>query len=168
MPTDQIALVVSIFSALIASSALGWNIYRDVVLKPKVVVSFSLVVILHETLPERPHYLNVTGTNFGPGSVTLNTIVAREAPFWRRVIRRVRYAFITPDYANQMSERLPKKLEPGDKVNLLLPFERECLLGHPKLTHVGLSDSYGRNHWASRKDMEKARTEWAKEFAAKV
>ena len=167
MQTDQLALVVSIVSALIASLALGWNIYRDVVLKPKVVVSFSVVVILHETLPERPHYLNITGTNFGPGSVTLNAIVAREAPFWRRALRIVRYALITPDYANQMSERLPKKLEPGDKVNMLLPFDRECLLERAEITHVGLSDSYGRNHWASRKDTKKARREWAKEFAAK-
>ena len=45
MPTDQLALIVSIASAAVACLALGWNIYRDVVLKAKVVVSFSVVFI---------------------------------------------------------------------------------------------------------------------------
>lgn len=167
MATDQLALIVSIASALIASLALGWNIYRDVVLKPKVVISFSIVVIVHESLPERPQYMNITGSNFGPGALTLSSIVAREATLWRRLLRKVRYAFITPDYTNPMSERLPKKLEPGDKVNLLLPFDRECLLSH-NFTHVGLTDYYGRSHWAPRNDMKKAQAEWAKEYSSEA
>ena len=167
MATDQLALIVSIASALIASLALGWNIYRDVVLKPKVLVSFSIVFIVHESLPERPEYMNITGTNFGPGAVTLSSIIARDAPSWRRMLRRVKYAFITPDYANPMSGRLPKKLEPGDKVELLLPYDAKCLLSHT-FTHVGLTDFYGRSHWAPRRHMKKARAQWNKEFEPKA
>ena len=167
MATDQLALIVSIVSAAIASLALGWNVYRDVVLKPKVVVSFSVVFILHDTLPDRPQYLNITATNFGPGVVTLSSIVARNAPLWRRLLKKVQYAIITPDYANVLSGRLPVKLETGDKVELLLPYDANCLLGH-KFTHVGLTDFYGRRHWAPRREMRKARVEWSKDFAPKT
>lgn len=167
MATDQLALIVSVVSALIASLALGWNIYRDVVLKPKVVVSFSIVLIVHETLPHRPQYMNIRATNFGPGAVTLSSIVARNAPLWRRILRKVEYAFITPDYTNALSARLPAKLETGDKVELLLPYDAECLLSKT-LTHVGLTDFYGRSHWAPRNDMKKAHKEWRKDFGPKA
>jgi hypothetical protein len=167
MATDQLALIVSILSAAIASLALGWNVYRDVVLKPKIVVSFSIIFIIHESLPERPQYINITATNFGPGAVTLNSIVARNAPVWRRVLRKVQYAFITPDYTNPMSGRLPTKLETGDKVELLLPFDAECLLSHT-FTQVGLTDFYGRSHWAPRRAMKKAYAQWKKDFEHKA
>jgi len=163
MPNDQIALIVSIGSAIVASLALGWNIYRDVVLKANVVVSFSVIFILHETLPDRPQYLDITATNFGPGVVSLNTIVAADRPLWRRVFRKVRYAFVNPDYSNPLSARLPAKIETGDKIVLFLPYDDQCLLGH-NFTHVGLTDFYGRTHWAPSSDLKKARAKWLKEF----
>jgi hypothetical protein len=164
MATDQIALFVSIVSAMIASLALGWNVYRDVVLKPKVVVSFSIVFIVHDSLPDKPQYMNIRATNFGPGTVNLSSIVARNAPYWRRLLRKVEYAFITPDYTNPMSGRLPTKLETGDKIELLLPYDAECLLSKT-FTQVGLTDFFGRTHWALRKDMNKAHEKWSKDFA---
>jgi hypothetical protein len=165
--TDQLALIVSIVSAVIASLALGWNVYRDVVLKPKIVMSFSIVFIVHETLPHRPQYMNIRATNFGPGVVTLSSIVAKNAPLWRRIFRKVQYAFITPDYTNPLSGRLPAKLETGDKVELLLPYDAECLLSKT-FTHVGLTDFYGRSHWAPRGDLKRAYKEWRKDFGTKA
>ena len=35
MDNALIALCISIFSVLVASLSLGWNVYRDVILKPK-------------------------------------------------------------------------------------------------------------------------------------
>lgn len=167
MATDQLALIVSIVSAIIASLALGWNVYRDVVLKPKVVMSFSIVFIVHETLPNRPQYMNIRATNFGPGVVTLSSIVAKNAPLWRHVFKRVQYAFITPDHTNPLSGRLPAKLETGDKVELLLPYDADCLLSKA-FTHVGLTDFYGRSHWAPRGDLKRAYIEWRKNFGTKT
>ena len=163
MAHDQIALIVSIGSAAVASMALGWNIYRDIVLKAKVVVSFSVIFILHEALPERPQYLDITATNFGPGAVSLSTIVAANRPLWRRLLRKVRYAMVNPDYSNPLSGRLPTKIETGDKIVLLLPYDDQCLLGH-KFTHVGLTDFFGRTHWAPASDLKKARANWLKDF----
>jgi hypothetical protein len=163
MATDQLALIVSVCSAILASLALGWNIYRDVVLKAKVVVSFSVVTILSEALPHKPQYLDITATNFGPGAVSLGTIIAADRPLWRRLLRKVRYAFIYPDYTNPLSARLPAKLETGDKLNLLLPFDEKCFLAH-NYTSIGLSDFYDRTHWAPTSDLKKAYAKWLEKF----
>lgn len=163
MANDKIALIVSIGSAIVASLALGWNIYRDIVLKAKVIVSFSVIFIFHETLPDRPKYLNITATNFGPGVVSLDTIVAADRPLWRRLFRRVRYAMINPDYSNPLSGRLPAKIETGDKIVLLLPYNDQCLLSH-KFTHVGLTDFFDRTHWAPASDLKKAHAKWLRDF----
>ncbi len=37
-----VAIFISVFSILIAAFSLGWNIYRDVILKPKVKVAFGI------------------------------------------------------------------------------------------------------------------------------
>jgi hypothetical protein len=163
MAPDQLALIVSIVSVVIASLALGWNVYRDVILKPKVVVSVAVVAVIHETLPHRPQYLNITATNFGPGVVTLSSIHVKNSTLWRRILRKVQYAYITPDYTNPMSGRLPAKLETGDKVELLLPYDANCLLGR-EFTHVGLTDFYSRTHWTSRRAMKQVCATWKEDF----
>jgi len=46
MTTAEIALLISGFSAGIALLALGWNIYRDIILRPKVKVRLQISEIL--------------------------------------------------------------------------------------------------------------------------
>lgn len=161
--TDQLALIVSVVSALTASLALGWNIYRDLVMKPRLVVSVAVVTILHDSLPNRPRYVNLTAVNHGPGTVTVSSIIAMNTSIWHRMTRTVQYAYVTPDYANPYGGRIPAKLEPGEKVELFLPFDSECVLGQ-MLSHVGVSDFFGRNHWASQASMKAARAAWKREF----
>jgi hypothetical protein len=158
MFTDQIALVVSFFSVIVASLALGWNIYRDIILKPKVEVTFDAVTLYSKSWPHQPQYLNLKAINFGPGVVNVNNVRARNAPLWRRVLRKeVRNAIIFPDYTNQMSARLPAKIE------VLLPYDKECFL-NSKFTDVGFNDYYGRTHWAPRRQLKKVYAKWRKDF----
>ena len=167
MSTAEFALVVSIFSVIVASLALGWNVYRDVVLKAHVDVSFAVITIIHESLPHRPQYLNLKVTNFGPGPVNISTIVAKDAPLWRRLLRKIRWAMITPDYTNPMSARLPSKIEVGDKIELLLPYDRHAFL-KDGFTHIGVSDYFGRNHWAPGRQLKRAYETWRKDFASEA
>jgi len=44
MTTAEIALLISGFSAGIALLALGWNIYRDIILRPKVRLQISEIL----------------------------------------------------------------------------------------------------------------------------
>ena len=165
MSTENIALAISIASAVIASLSLGWNIYRDVVLRARVRVSFSIVSIIHESLPDRPRYLSISATNFGPGPVTLSMPCAKNAPLWRRIARKTKHAVINPDYTNPLSGKLPKKVEVGDKLDLLLPYKKDCLL-HARFTHVGLSDYFGRMHWAPRAQLKAAYRQYHEEFGS--
>lgn len=167
MKVEYIALIISIFSVLVASLSLGWNIFRDVILKAKVDVTFAVVFIIHQSLPGRPQYLNIKATNFGPGPITISTICVREAPLWRRILRKVRFAIVTADYANSMSAKLPAKIDVGDKIELLLPYDNDCFLKSP-FTDVGVSDYYGRIHWVSRKEFKRARATWIKDFQVKA
>ena len=67
MNGDDVSLLISIIAAIIAAIALGWNIYRDVILKAKVKVSLHVVTLYHEELPEKPEFIRISVTNFGPG-----------------------------------------------------------------------------------------------------
>jgi hypothetical protein len=49
--TAQWALLISLMSAAIAGCSLGWNIYRDVVLKARVRVTVQVMNIIQEGAP---------------------------------------------------------------------------------------------------------------------
>ena len=164
MAIEQVAIIISIFSAGVALISIGWNIYRDVILKAKVRVTFGIRIIIHDTMPGRPKFVAITATNFGPGTINLSMIQAKHAPLWRRIFRKVEYAVIMYDYTNLMSTRLPAKVEPGDRIDLFLPYDVDCLLNR-EWTHVGIDDYFGRHHWAPRKQIKKARKEWLEEFS---
>ena len=163
MRVEYVALSISIFSVLVAALSLGWNVYRDVILKAKVDVSFAVVTIVHATMPNNPRFLNLKVTNFGPGPVTISMIHAKNAPLWRRMVRRTNHAVITLDYTNTLSSKLPAKIDVGDKIELFLPYDKDCFL-NSRFTHVGVNDYYGRIHWAPKRDLKKAYKTFHSEF----
>ena len=122
---------ISLFALLVSAISLGWNIYRDVILKARVKVRFSLSSI-HSNAFEKPlDFLVLTAINFGPGRVTLNMITLMEAPLWRRLFRCPKMAVMIYDYKNPLSAKLPAKIEVGDKAELLIRWEKDCFLGKP-------------------------------------
>ena len=74
MTMSEIAIGISIISVLIAGLSLGWNIYRDVILKANVKISFAIMTLVQVGISARPEYVNITATNFGPGPVNLSMI----------------------------------------------------------------------------------------------
>lgn len=165
MDRNDIAIVVSVMSLSVAALSLGWNIYRDVVVKAKVKVTFGVRVIIHASMPERPTFLNISLTNFGPGVVTLSMIQMKNAPLWRRLLRKTEHAIIMHDYENPLSGKLPKRLEVGERLDLLLAYSKECFL-RANCTHIGVSDFFGRVHWAPRSHLRKAKQDYAKAFGS--
>mgnify|MGYP001615179324 CR=1 FL=1 len=69
------------------------------------------------------------------------------------------------DYRNPMSTQLPVPLEVGQRFNVLLPYSKDGLLAQ-EFSRIGLGDSFGRTHWASRKDLGVARIQYKKDFAS--
>ena len=121
-------------SLLIAGLSLGWNVYRDIVLKPKLKVRFQVSTLFHPALPEKT-YLNITGVNHGPGRVTCNMIDVKTV-IWRGLRRIVKHGVIPGDWSNPMSGSLPKTLEVGETTTLLLPYDESCFLSGDT-THIG-------------------------------
>lgn len=163
MTPESMSLYISIFSIAIATLALGWNIYRDVILKPRVKVRVSVSHIVSSGIPDQVTKIVVSATNFGPGKVRCNMVHLRNAPLWRRILRRVKYAVVIEDYQNPMSGRLPAKLDVGETIDLLFSYNQECFLSR-NFTHVGVRDSFGRCHWVSHKEFRKAQAIYDKDF----
>jgi hypothetical protein len=162
---------VSLLSFAVASVALGWNIYRDVVLKARVRVHFSVVTLLSEgtghLLVEGGRLLSIGVTNHGPGPVRIELIQGLDAvPLWRRLLGRWRYFVIFKLVrTNPPNCHLPHRLDVCDSVTLFLPYDEKCFLGSDA-THIGVSDSYGRYHYAPRKEVEEAKKQFWKDFGA--
>lgn len=154
---------VSLLALVVSAISLGWNIYRDIVLKARLRVTFNASSLHGGGLQKPIETLVLTGTNFGPGAITCNMIQLEEAPLWRRLLRKKKYAVMIHDYENPLSGRLPKKLEVGEKIDLLIRWERDSFLSKP-YTHIGISDSFGRVHWAPASAVEEARKTYREKY----
>jgi hypothetical protein len=150
--TRALPIAISLLALIVSAFSLGWNIYRDVILKPRLRVHLSASKIIGGGLPKPVDTLVLEGTNFGPGAMTCTSIVLK-----------TKHAVLIHDFKNPLSAQLPKKLEVGEKLTLLIPWRQDCFLS-TDMTHIGLSDTFGRLHWAPRSDVERAGAEYKKEF----
>jgi hypothetical protein len=152
---------LSVVAIVLSAISLGWNIYRDVVLKPRIKVSAKVCALMQMGVNTKPPIkLMVTAVNFGPGDVYCQGVIARRSNIWRRFTRRVDNWFIV-----QESPDLPQKLGVGQSLNVLLPYEKAGIIEHP-FTHIGISDSFSRVHWVSRSDQKRLRAQIRKDFSA--
>ena len=159
------AIAISLLSFVLAGIALGWNVYRDVVLKARVKVSFSVsrVVGFGQRVGQTPDFVTIAVTNHGPGIVRVDNIVGKSAPLWRRLAHRVQHFFIVPDFSNPLNPKLPVKLEVGDTIHILLPYDENSVL-NGTATDIGVSDSFGRSHFSPRRQLREAKAQFAKDF----
>lgn len=157
---------LSALSLCLASFSLGWNVYRDLVLKARIKVELTVVSIVSPGQPESldKHYVHLRVTNHGPGKVRLTTIVGKVAPLWRRLAKRVGHFVVSNDPSNPYNSRLPITLEVGDSADLHMRYDSKSVL-NSNATHVGVSDSFGRHHYASRQALNIARQQFRKDFA---
>jgi hypothetical protein len=153
---NEPAIYISLVSILVAAVSLGWNIYRDVIVKPKIKVTITRGSIYHPPYPEGRQRVCVSATNFGPGKTRACMLRLKQSSWWRKIFRRETDATLMPDYEDPLSEKLPKDLDIGDKVCLsfrLLP----NLFIKGNSTHIGIADPFGRIHWCSRKNYKHAK-----------
>jgi hypothetical protein len=98
-PYEKLALILSSSSLGVSVFVLGWNVYRDVVLKARVRVRLQLSFIAHGSY-ESPTKISIVATNLGPGKIICSGIHAQVAPVWRRLLRKIKYAYIMWDYTD--------------------------------------------------------------------
>lgn len=166
MKTEIIAIIISCFSITIAALSLGWNIYRDVILKPKLKVSFRIGNIIFEGQKESIEKIMISVTNFGPGAIICSMIYWKNTDIFKQLMHSSTQGVIIHDYENPMSGKLPCKLDVGEKSDYLFPIDKECLL-EKGITHIGMMDSFGRIHWAPKKHVKEAMNTYNKVYKNK-
>ena len=154
----MITIVISSISTAIALFALGWNIYRDIIAKPKLKTGAGIYKIRDQSGKINKTVFRVYGTNWGPGEI----VVEKTVSLTRKMFQKNKLAVIIPDFPNNQIDILPKRLKVGDNVQQLFPYERnEDIL---KITHIGLCDSFGRIHLAKRKHVKQFQKQWREDF----
>ena len=161
-----IPILISVFSLIVAGISLGWNIYRDLILKGRLKVGFSIVILMAKGQQGKEHYVNLRVTNFGPGEVICNMVCYKYRPLFVLSKKDYSQGIIIHDYTNPLSAQLPNKLKVGDTIQILFPYNKDSFL-KDKMTHIGVCDSFGRYHYAPKKDFQEARKTFRKDFNTK-
>jgi len=160
----EIIIYISFLSLAIAALSLGWNIYRDVIIKPKLKVNVSVSNIIESMLPEELTKIVISAVNLGPGSITCRMIHARKSSWLLWLFRKTGHVVIMQDSEEPLGGKLPVKLEVGEGLDLLLPYNINCFLAED-LNQVGIIDSFGNIHWSSKKQIQVAKIQHRKDFA---
>ena len=163
MNYSDIAIIISVFSVLVAAFSLSWDVYRDVILKPRVRVDFGVRTVVGYGGTDKTEYVVLTATNYGPGVVNLHMIEMKDSSMIKCIRRHKKCAVIIPGHTNPLSGQLPCKLDVGEKIDLLFPYNKECML-KKGWSHIGIRDSLGRVHWARSKQVKEAIETWRKDF----
>jgi hypothetical protein len=169
MQTADWALAISILSAAISLAGFVWNVWSKFIYpKPRVRVHFSMVTAIRPRGPHDPdpvRVLSLSATNMGPADVTLqSTLVLFQPHFFSEktyALMNVLPQFpSTTDYAVEyealgggpFAGGFPKKLVVGESFSAYLVPDHETL-ARGDYERIGFNDSFGRMHWAPRRDI---------------
>jgi hypothetical protein len=153
-----LAVIISFGAFLISAFTLGWNIYRDVILKARLKVSFSLSQTVQPGSPPSKPFLCLSLVNLGPGIVVCDMAYLRKRPAWLGLFGVRTLATLMYDYFDPRSFKPPFKLEVAQRAQLTFPITSDCFLDG-SILKIGIRDSFGRMHWAPKNDISRARSE---------
>jgi hypothetical protein len=168
MTTADWALIISIFSLLIALAGFIWSVWSKFIYpKPRVRVSFMLMKLDRNNIPLRLFVLKFT--NFGPGEIVIDCAVLRP----KRSLFQWRVPLSIPNPIDDIWQPekatgpfaggLPKKLATGEEYSLYFPFAAEMWL-RGDFEAIGVHDSFLRSHWASKGNFRRAREQFQQHF----
>jgi hypothetical protein len=170
MTTADWALVISLLSFVVSFGGFIWNVWSKFIYpKPKVHVTCAFVHIVSDDKIDDA--ISLTAVNHGPIQVTLGKAMLFKRGF---VTRKKGYGVLFPLHnypvvkdvtVGPFGGGLPKKLEVGEQ------FSVNFAPGHPAIaadewSYIGFDDTFGRTHWASRRDLRETRKH-VREFIAK-
>jgi hypothetical protein len=162
-----LSLVVSMLSFVVSAFAVGWNVYRDAIRKPRLAVSLSAGWSKDHSgeHPKIVHLLALSVVNRGPGKVKCEYVVFRTRPAWQALFGRRTWAAVPndPDAYFDGLERLESLIEEAD--GFKCTFEYDGILDelpHPDWggIQIGVRDSYGQFHWAPKRDLREVQKRW--------
>jgi len=162
MQTGDWALVISLFSLVVSAASFIWNVWSKFIYpKPVVRVSFKMVQIVGDDLDDIPEVLRLSATNMGPGDVTLDKALINFIGYFGQTTH---YALLSTllDYPTLMDlthgrfgAGFPARVGVGESFSTyLVPAHERLAKGDYQ--RIGFTDSFGRDHWAPRKDILEA------------
>jgi hypothetical protein len=178
MNTADYALGISLLALVISISGLVWNIWQKFIfVKPALQVHFGIFHHLKTEAnsefanPSGHRLLVLTVTNKGPGQATLYACVAKAKR--ERWWMRPKYGTVNPIHNYPLSQRplsggpfsggLPAKIDPSETKTFYFPYTKECFL-RAGINRVGITDTFGRNTWCSRRSMRKTSKSYLEDF----
>ena len=163
---NYVPTITSILAIAVSSLTLGWTIYRDAIRKPKFKIDIGVKKIIQAGREPEGPFITVEALNMGPIPNRIGLTFARKNWLRRRVFDRERgSAMVYPDYHHWLATPASTRLEVGDQANFFFPYDKDCFLKE-SYSQIGVSDGFGRIHWASRSDVRKARKKYEDDFAA--
>ena len=156
-----LGVVISFIALGIAGLALGWNIYRDYTCHSK--------VRIYAEIKDQPKnistilkgkYIAISVVNQGPHEVEIETLWAANISFFRKALLKG-YGVLLHPVANF---QLPNKINPGETIELLVPFHEDCFL-KDRFTNLGVMDCYDREHWVKKTELWSLYREYKKSFS---
>jgi hypothetical protein len=164
MELQAIPIITSIVAILISGFNFGWNIYKDAIRTPKFKVSIAIKKIIQKGHPEEGPYVFLEALNMGPIPNRIGLPFARQGWLQRKVFdRKHGSAMIYPDFSHWASTKSSTRVEVGDIATFIFPYAAKSFLSET-FSEIGVSDGFGRMHWASRQELRKAKTKHAAEF----
>lgn len=169
MTTADYALIVSIFSAIVALGGLGWNIWSKFIYpKARVRVTFYTCAVTIGAAPPWPTFVCLSATNFGPTDVTLQSvaIIISRGPLRtpQRALVNPIHNIYQPDVGiGPFAGGLPIKLAVGDSHNAYFPYDASSF-ARDNLGAVSFFDNFNRRHRAPMRNVRKVKAELDKEF----
>jgi hypothetical protein len=161
---SYIPTIASVLAIAISSLTLGWTIHRDAIRKPKLRVDIAVKKIVQAGHDHDGPYIFVEALNLGPTPNRIGLTFLRKNWIRRRILdRRHGSAMLYPDYHHWATTKASTRLEMGDQANFVFPYNKESFL-KDNFSQVGVADGFGRIHWASRRDLRKARKKYRTDF----
>jgi hypothetical protein len=167
MSPVNVAIVISAISLVVSLTTLGWNIYKEFCLKPRLKVGVAVVIIGGEAVPGgRQSKIVFMAVNHGPGEITITGVTLDPTRKEKRSDDITSYLLVHENNS-PFGTPLPATLKVGGEARIIIPYDKDSFLSR-RFRRVGLRDSFKRDHWAPAKQLRRAEEEYKKDFGEKA
>ncbi|WP_310538706.1 hypothetical protein [Phenylobacterium sp.] len=165
--TANIALVISGLALTVSLAGLAWNVWSKFIYpKPKLQISLSVVLLIDpDATGKPPATIRLSATNHGPIAADLAGAVIRSGGTGRRAQRGIPHMLVQPFYsaAFKPAAGLDLPIAVGKSVSIYFPHGEESFFRRG-VDRIGVYDGFGRNHWASLKQLEEVKLSLREEY----
>lgn len=164
---DTVSIIVAIVSLCVSMLTAGWTIYRDVIQRPKFQVSIAIKNVQQAGFEPLGPDIYLEALNLGPLPNRIGVPYCRKSWWHRRFQRKNTFAFIYPNFGHMAATQTAARIEVGDTGTFVFPYDADCFL-KIDWAQIGISDGYGRRHWAPRKQLRQLRKRFLRDFPPQV